>query len=152
MLRPLVERAADAVASIDPNIEIVEDMATLADYAGTTGMLFVFMGDYKEPSKHLVKEIQALRDEYKAWGGMLYVVAPPSAQPMSWQLPNADCVMLEPSVKDPFEQRILEALRLDLKNDYPLVALVNNKGQIVFSKHGYSIGLAEQILKAAQRL
>ena len=152
VLRPLVERAADAVATIDPNIEIVEDMATLADYAGTTGMLFVFMGDYKEPSKHLVKEIQALRDEYKAWGGMLYVVAPPSAQPMSWQLPNADCVMLEPGVKEPFEQRILEALQLDLKNEYPLVALVNNRGQIVFSKHGYSIGLAEQILKAAQRL
>lgn len=151
VLRPLVEKSTGEAAKIDPNIEIVADMATLADYAGETGMLFIFMGDYKEPSKHLVKELQSLRKEYEAWGGMIYLVAPPAAQPTSWKLPNTDCIMMEPSQKDSFETRILEALKLDLKNDYPLVALVNNKGEIIFHSHGYSIGLAEQILKASQR-
>ena len=147
VLRPLVKRSVAAVASIDPNQEIVAGMATLADYAGSTGMLFVFVGDYKEPSKHLVKEMQSLEKEYKKWGGMVYLVAPPSAKAASWHLPNTDCIMREPTDKDPFERQILEALKLDLKNDYPLVALVNNKGEILFSSHGYSIGLAEQILR-----
>ena len=147
ILRPLTARDASVAAHIDPEQEIIPDMATLADYAGSTGMLFVFVGDYKEPSKHLIKEMQALSKEYKDWGGMTYLVAPAAAQPLSWKLPNTDCIMREPDQKDPFERQILEALKVDLRNDYPLVALVNSKGEILFHSHGYSIGLAEQILK-----
>ena len=146
ILRPLVDRSEKTTASIDPTQEIIADMATLADYAGSTGMLFIFVGDYKEPSKHLIKEIQALDKEYKAWGGMIYLVAPASAKPISFGLPNTDCIIREASDKDPFEKQIVEALKLDLKNDYPLVALVDKRGEILLHSHGYSIGLAEQIL------
>ncbi len=147
ILRPLVERTANVLATLDPKQEIIPDMATLADYAGETGMLFVFVGDYKEPSKHLIKEIQSLDKEYTAWGGMTYLVAPASAKPTAWKLPNTDYIIREPNDKDPFEKQIVEALKLDLKGDYPLVALVNKKGEILFHSHGYSIGLAGQILK-----
>ncbi len=147
ILRPLVDRSGKTTASIDPTQEIIADMATLADYAGSTGMLFIFVGDYKEPSKHLIKEIQALDKEYTAWGGMIYLVAPASAKPISFGLPNTDCIIREASDKDPFEKQIVEALKLDLKNDYPLVALVDKRGEILLHNHGYSIGLAEQILK-----
>ncbi len=147
ILRPLVDRTNAVQARIDPDQEIVPDMSTVADYAGSTGMLFLFVGDYKEPSKHLIKEIQSLSDAYKKWGGMIYLVAPASAKPTTWKIPNADCIIREPNQKDPFENQILQALKLDLRNDYPLVALVNNKGEILFHSHGYSIGLAEQILK-----
>lgn len=147
ILRPLTNRIVAVQGTLDPEQEIISEMATLADYAGETGMLFVFVGDYKEPSKHLIKEIQSLGKEYKAWGGMIYLVAPASAKPVSWKLPNTDCIIREPNDKDRFEKQIVEALKLDLKNDYPLVALVNKRGEILFHSHGYSIGLAEQILK-----
>lgn len=143
----MVERLVAVQASIDPKLEIIPGMATLADYAGETGMLFIFVGDYKEPSKHLIKEMQSLNKEYTAWGGMTYLVAPASAKPASWKLPNTDYIIREPNDKDPFEKVILEALEMDLRNDYPLVALVDKKGKILFRSHGYSIGLAEQILK-----
>jgi hypothetical protein len=147
ILRPLKARQNKTLASIDASQEIVPEMATLADYAGSTGVLFIFVGDYKEPSKHLIKELQALSKEYSAWGGMTYLVAPASAKPITWKLPNTDCIIREANDKDPFEKQIIEALELNLNNDYPLVALVNNKGEILFHSHGYSIGLAEQILK-----
>lgn len=150
ILRPLVDCINNAVATIDPNQEIVAGMATLADYAGETGMLFIFVGDYKEPSKHLIKEIQSLSKEYKSWGGMIYAVAPMAAKPINWNLPNADYVMLEPDKTNTFEKQILKALKLELNNDYPLVALVNKKGEIIFHSHGYSIGLGEQILKKSK--
>lgn len=152
ILRPLVEQNNDVQGVINPKQEIVADMATLADYAGSTGMLFVFVGDYKEPSKHLIKEMQAMSKEYAKWGGMIYLVAPATAKPTSWKLPNADYIICPPDKKDPFEQQIVEALKIDLKNDYPLVALVNKKGEILFHNHGYSIGLAEQILKHCSKL
>ena len=151
ILRPLAERTAAVQAAIDPNQEIIPDMATFADYAGSTGMLFVFVGDYKEPSKHLIKEMQSLSKEYNEWGGMIYCVAPASAKPTSWKIPNADYSIREHGNLDRFEKQIVDALNLDLKNDYPLVALVNNKGEILFHSHGYSIGLAEQILKKTKQ-
>ncbi len=147
ILRALSERDNKVKATIDPKQEIVAGMSSLADYAGSTGMLFVFLGDYKEPSKHLVKEMQALRKEYEKWGGMVYMVTPSSSKPMQWKLPNTDYVIREVEQKDPFEYQIVEALKLDLRNDYPLVVVVNKKGEITFHSHGYSIGLAEQILK-----
>ena len=152
ILRPLVEQNNDVQGVINPKQEIIADMATLADYAGSTGMLFVFVGDYKEPSKHLIKEMQALSKEYAKWGGMIYLVAPATAKPTSWKLPNADYMICQPDNKDPFEKQIVEALKINLKNDYPLVALVNKKGEILFHSHGYSIGLAEQILKHCSKL
>jgi len=148
VIRPLTKRETNVkYATIDPEQEIVGGMATLADYAGETGMLFIFVGDYKEPSKHLIKEMQELKNEYKSWGGMIYAVAPESAKPVTWGLPNTDYSIEIEGRENQFESQIIKALNINLKNDYPLVAIVNKRGEIVFSSHGYSIGLAEQILK-----
>ena len=151
ILRPLVARQSSDKPRLDPHLEIVAGMSDLADYAGESGMLFVFTGDYKEPSKHLIKEMQSLRDAYKAWGGMIYMVAPAAAKPTTWNLPNTDYIILDANKKNPFETAILDALKLDLHNDYPLVALVDNQGEIRFHSHGYAIGLAEQILKQTKK-
>ena len=130
---------------LDPKMPF--GMSDLADYADEPGMLFCFMGDYREPSKHLVKELQSLQREYKQWGGMIYLVAPESANALSWNLVNTDIVASEPG--SDIEKKVIKALALDLRGDYPLVALVNKQGEIMFFNHGYRIGLAEMILKKA---
>lgn len=118
---------------------------SLADYAGEKGMIFCFMGDYREPSKHLVKELQALQKDYKQWGGKLYVVAPASANAISGNLAGAEYLTSEANSE--LEKAVVKALALDLRGDYPLVALVNQQGEIMFFNHGYRIGLAEMMLK-----
>ncbi len=155
LTRPIVIRPLEAVnprlqgqvlATLNPATELFDGI-TIADYAGTKGMLFAFMGDYREPSKHLVKEIQALKKEWKAWGGMTYLVAPSTAKALTWGIPNADCFVGQATDSDPLRDAIIKALKLDFRDNYPLVALVNNRGEILFHSEGYSIGLAEQILK-----
>ena len=39
---------------------------------------------------------------------------------------------------------------LKFNNDYPLVAVVNARGEIEYHSEGYKIGLAEQVLKAVK--
>ena len=143
----LLSRSAEqqVYGKLDPAMPFA--ISTLADYAGNTGMLFCFMGDFKEPSKHLLKELQALQSEWKAWGGMTYMEAPASAKAASWNLANTDCAVSTPG--SPMEQMVEKALGIDLKGNYPLVALVNKKGEIIFHNEGYRIGLAELILKKA---
>lgn len=131
---------------LDPKMPF--GMSDLADYADKSGMLFCFLGDYKEPSKHLVKEILALQEEWKAWGGMTYLAAPREADAASWNLVNTDIITDTPDSE--MERKVARALDLDLKGDYPFVALVNSHGEILFANHGYRIGLAEAILAKAR--
>ncbi|MDY5969456.1 MAG: transglutaminase domain-containing protein [Bacteroidales bacterium] len=148
-IRPLVPKSAAKVfGTLSPSLDVVQGMATVADYAGEKGMIMLFLGDYREPSKHLVKELQEQRHRTALvkWGGMIYLVAPESAEAISWNLPNADCVLGTANVKDPLETALIKALNLKFKDDYPLVAVVNRQGEILFHNEGYRIGLAEQLL------
>ncbi len=139
----------DGQPRLDADMEIYENLATLEDYAGESGMLFCFLGDWREPSKHLVKELQALQKEWKAWGGMTYLVAPREAGAEVQQLVNTDYIAAGPH--NGMENRISRILNEDIKGDYPWVVLVNRRGEVLFSHHGYRIGLAEMILSKAAK-
>lgn len=155
IIRPLVPKKEQATYGImNPATEVVEGMATLAEYAGEKGAMLLFLGDYREPSKHLVKELQAMKGQLAKWGGMVYLVAPENAKAISWDLPNTDCVLGDAQHPDPLETTLLMTLKnsvqLDFNSDYPLAAVVNNKGEVLYHSEGYKIGLAEQLLKAAR--
>lgn len=148
ILRPLVEKNAQSNAVINPDLEVFG--TTLADYAGAAGMLYINLGDYREPSKHLVKELQEQRKALQQWGGMIYLLAPDNVNVLAWNLPNAD--ILSTKNLDPFGALLLKTINpSQSKPDYPFVALVNNRGEILFHSQGYKIGLAEQMLKQATK-
>ncbi|MBR1644212.1 MAG: transglutaminase domain-containing protein [Bacteroidales bacterium] len=151
VMRPLVSKQTSVLGVVDPAYELIEGMATLGEYAGEKGMVCLFLGDYREPSKHLVVELQALRERLRLWGGMVYLCAPQNAQAMSWQLPNADCVVADASHPDPLQVKLVEATGLNFADDYPLVAVLNGRGEVLFCHSGYRIGLAEQLLRVAER-
>lgn len=146
VLRPLTAKS-QVCATIDSKMEIIEGMATLAEYAGTKGLLFISLGDYREPSKHLIKELQSLNAQYKAWGGMMYLLAPEHAKAMGWNLPNADISVWNSTNRDPLEKQLVDALKIKGSDPYPIVAYINNRGEVLFHSEGYKIGLAEQLLK-----
>ena len=140
VILPLLARTGE-MATIDPCIELF-DGATLADYAGENGMLYVNLGDYSEPSKHLVVELRQLQKEMQQWGGMTLMAGPASIGMPSWKLANTDFVYR----KGELEQRIVEAAKLT-NVEYPLVALVDREGRIRYHSEGYKIGVVEQVLK-----
>lgn len=156
VVRPLVQRAAcGSLPKIDAQMALYDDMATLADYAGSTGMVYINMGDYREPSKHLVKELKQQLSALKRWGGMIYMVVPEQVNALEWNLPNADIVTGHDGQLDRLGSAVFAALKKSgsvdgglSKVEYPLVATINRKGEISFHSMGYKIGLAEQLLRS----
>ena len=63
-----------------------------------------------------------------------------------WHLINTDIAYN----KGLLEQRILEATKSGTNVQYPLVALINKEGQILYHSTGYKIGVIEQVLKAVK--
>ena len=143
IILPLLERT-DELCAVDPHIELFEGIE-LWDYAGDEGMLYINLGNYSEPSKHLVVELKQMQKEMKQWGGMTFMVGPSDIGMPSWGLVNTDFAYR----KGMLEQHIVEAAKLS-KVEYPLVALINSKGQLLYHSTGYKIGVIEQVLKAAK--
>jgi transglutaminase-like putative cysteine protease len=143
VILPLLART-DELGTVDRSLELFDGIE-LWDYAGDAGMLYVNLGDYSEPSKHLIVELKQLQKEVKAWGGMTFMVGPTSIGMPSWGLANTDLAYQ----KGLLEQRICNAAKID-KVEYPLVALIDKEGHIRYLSTGYKIGVVEQVIKAAK--
>ena len=145
VILPLIDRQNTEHLTLNPNLELFDGIE-LWDYAGDAGMLYINLGDYSEPSKHLIVELKQLQKEVKAWGGMTFMVGPTTIGMPSWGLINTDFAYR----KGLLEQRICNAAKID-KVEYPLVALIDKNGHIRYHSTGYKIGVIEQVLKAARR-
>ena len=143
VILPLLART-DELGIIDPHLDLFDGIE-LWDYAGATGMLYINLGDYSEPSKHLVVELRQLQKEMKQWGGMTFMVGPAKLNMTEWNLANTDISYN----KGLLEQRILEATHG--RGQYPLVALIDKEGHILYHSEGYKIGVIEQVLKNTKR-
>jgi hypothetical protein len=144
IILPLLART-DELGVLDKHLELFDGIE-LWDYAGAAGMLYVNLGDYSEPSKHLVVELRQLQKEMKQWGGMTFMVGPATIGMPSWGLVNTDFAYQ----KGLLEQRIVEATKSGTNIQYPLVALIDKDGHILYHSTGYKIGVIEQVLKATK--
>ena len=144
VILPLLART-DELGVLDKSMELFDGIE-LWDYAGKEGMLYVNLGEYSEPSKHLIVELRQLQKEMKQWGGMTLMVGPANIGMAEWNLVNTDFAYR----KGQLEQRICEAVKLT-NVEYPLVALIDKDGHILYHSTGYKIGVVEQVLKATRR-
>jgi hypothetical protein len=65
VILPLLART-DELGMVDKDLELFDGIE-LWDYAGKEGMLYVNLGEYSEPSKHLIVELRQLQKEMKQW-------------------------------------------------------------------------------------
>ena len=145
VILPLEDKLNTKHLTLNTHLELFDGIE-LWDYAGENGMIYINLGNYSEPSKHLIVELRQLQKEMKAWGGMTFMVGPATIGMPSWGLVNTDFAYQ----KGLLEQRICEAAKLG-KVEYPLVSLIDKDGHILYHSTGYKIGVIEQVLKAAQK-
>ena len=144
VILPLLTRT-DEVNAVNPYIELF-DGVELQNYAGNKGMLYINLGNYGEPSKHLVVELKGLQKEMQQWGGKTLMVGPASIDMPSWNLVHTDYAYK----KSQLEYCIVKAIKTD-NMEYPLVAFIDKEGHILYHSTGYKIGVIEQVLKVAER-
>ena len=142
VILPLLTRT-DEVSAVNPYIELFYGVE-LQNYAGNKGMLYINLGNYGEPSKHLGVELKGLQKEMQQWGGKTLMVGPADIDMPSWNLVHTDYAYK----KNQLEHCIVEAVQID-NMEYPLVAFIDKEGHILYHSTGYKIGVIEQVLKVA---
>ena len=116
-------------------------------------MLVCFIDPTREPTKHLLNEIVALRGEFEAWGGSILFMVPTSRMAAdfdfkAWKLPRQS-VMIE-DVNDLWFNEIITSTDQYFRDNYPVVYLIQPDGTIVFKSEGYNIGTGHLILNSAK--
>ena len=114
------------------------------------GLVVLWTDPDKEPTKHIFNDLPLLRTELDAWGGYFVFLSQKSSSGEG----------LDASIKKglPANSYFSEDINLELLNatfsdknlpeeKLPLIIVVDNKGNIVYTSVGYRIGIGEQILK-----
>ncbi len=103
----------------------------------------------KEPSRHAVVDIGKLKADFEKWNGNFSLVLPDNLKSnfdnsIIKELPSQTKIYID---KNNLLKKIETTLKLKLKEEYPVVTIINEKGEIIYLSKGYKIGTGEQLLK-----
>lgn len=115
------------------------------------GLIVAVIDPDKEPTKHLMEDIQLVKNGLNGWGGsILFIVAKDKLtnvfDPSVYKnLPSNSFFGYDPTGD------VTNAIDLVCGQNpglqYPQVAIINANGETIFYSEGYSIGMGETILK-----
>ncbi len=124
---------------------------TLRTVQTAKGMVVAIIDPSKEPTKHLMEDIRSARGGLNAWGGnVVFVVA---GEKLTRGFRPSVYKDLPASARFGYDDlgEIASAISTtcSIKGipQWPVVAVINGKGEITWHSEGYSIGLGDQILK-----
>lgn len=116
------------------------------------GLVICFIDPDKEPTKHLMNEFPALKGEFDKWRGRFLFVVPGSKNSSSFNpekykgLPGKFGFVTKDS--ETLLKSFVNSSKITFKDDYPLIFIVNEKGEIIFHSQGYKIGTTEYLHKS----
>ncbi len=105
----------------------------------------------KEPTKHLMEDIRAVKTALDQWGGrVLFLVAADKLSrtfsPSVYRdLPGA--ALFGHDVGGEVAAAVSTVCSIDGIPQWPVVAVINARGEISWHSEGYRIGLGDQLLK-----
>ncbi len=120
------------------------------------GAVFVWIDPDKEPSKHVMADIPAVKSILEKWNGGLVFLLQKEKLSSSF---NPDNFKNLPSQKfyafdtgDKFISEISKLKGHDLLKNLPVIIITDTKGNLVYFSEGYKIGVGEQLAKEVNRL
>jgi transglutaminase-like putative cysteine protease len=123
----------------------------LSNFMGKQGLIVAIIDPPKEPTKHLMEDIKAVKEALDQWGGkVIFAVASnkltPGFDPKIYKELPANAVFGH-DAKGETASAISTVCGINGAAQWPVVAVINPKGEIIWHSEGYSIGLGDQLVK-----
>ncbi len=151
VIRPLEARPGENYGKISSDIafETSDGDIKLLDLAKEKPLVLCFIDANREPAKHTLKELGAMRGTFDKCGGNILLVIPcdRNTQPFDkqrWNLPKNTIVTVD---CNGLQNQVLTESKQYFRDNYPLIFIVDKGGNLVFKSEGYRIGTAELIYK-----
>jgi len=128
----------------------------LSELVKPNGAVIVFIDPDKEPSKHVMVDIAAVKESFEKWGGSMIFVIPAKSKGTSFNpfvftgLPKQS-IFIADSKTDDFFMKIEQQKGCSLVNKYPVIIYANKECKLYYYSEGYRIGAGEQLLKVIKK-
>lgn len=124
--------------------------------SGEKGLIIGWIDPGKEPTKHVMRELGRLKEEFDKWGGgfVFFIVAEKtgaSFDPKSFSpLPSRHVFSLDKGNArlTEFKEIVSKSGSAAPGNNYPIFAAVKPNGEIFLLTQGYRIGIGELLLRS----
>ncbi len=128
------------------------EVISLCNLVAEKGAILIWINPDKEPSKHVMADIPAVKDIIEKWGGgmsFLFVQDKVSASFKPGNFPNLPAQSNFANDKSAIMLKEIERLRGRTCGDnLPVIVLTDKNGNLIYYSEGYKIGIGEQIAKA----
>lgn len=123
---------------------------TIESVMGNKKLVLCFIDPTREPTRHLFKDIAALKTQFEEWGGSILFVIPSVKNTGNfhfekWGFPKGVQFIVDD--QSSFMKKLLKDTKIEFKEEYPLLFIINEKGEITTKSEGYRIGAGEMLLK-----
>ena len=155
VIRPLEARPGENYGKIgNSKFDSPDGNTGLLDLAKEKPLVLCFIDPNREPTKHTLKELGAMKATFDKWGGNILLVIPEdrNTQPFDksrWNLPKNTIVTVDGSG---LLKKVLAESKQYFRDNYPLIFIANKEGNLVFKTEGYRIGTAELIYKTLTQI
>ncbi|MCR4395850.1 MAG: transglutaminase-like domain-containing protein [Candidatus Saccharicenans sp.] len=122
----------------------------LSTLATGKNFILLLIEPEREPSQHLMEEIQALSGQFEGWPGLLLVAVARDSLPAGFEptrykaLPKTARLVYD--IEDQIKSQLLKALGKEPAG-LPAVLACRAGGHIIFYSEGYRIGSGEQLVR-----
>ncbi|MDY0343106.1 MAG: transglutaminase domain-containing protein [Lentimicrobium sp.] len=151
---------AGPVGSVDLNAGFIEwgsdKPLKLNNYWGESGLIVAIIDPAKEPTKHLMEDLRTVKNALDQWGGrLIFTVANDKLSsdfnPKIYKdLPVK--IIFGHDIKGEIAAAVSKVCGFAGAPQWPVIALINSKGEIVWYSEGYSIGLGDQLVKQIKKM
>ena len=123
---------------------------SLSEVSSAKGAILVWIDPDKEPSKHVMADIPAVKDLVEKWGGgVVFLLAgekvSPSFKPSLFKnLPGQSVFASDKMLLPEIEQ----LRKYKCGGNLPVIVITDGSGNLLYFSEGYKIGIGEQIAKA----
>jgi len=123
-----------------------------SDFYKDGGVVVCFIDPDKEPTKHLMNEFPLFKREFNKWKGEFLFAVPESKFSTTYNsstyknFPTNSKFITEDT--DKLLKKILASAGVTFRDNFPLIFIINEKGEIIFHSQGYKIGTVEFLHKS----
>jgi len=128
-----------------------DDTVALASLVQPNGAVLVWIDPEKEPSRHVMVDIAAVRDIFEKWGGSMVILLNKTKVNLSEiqdKFPGLSSRHIFAFDRDYKILKQIEKLKgHELNGNLPVIVVSDVKGNLIYFSEGYKIGVGEQIAK-----
>ncbi|MBR5784186.1 MAG: hypothetical protein IKY43_03345, partial [Bacteroidales bacterium] len=130
--------------------------ATLASEVKDKDFVLAFIDPNREPTRHLFNDIEIIKSQFEKWNGKMVFIVPEKkitddfdTEKLMKKLPKNATLWIDKN--SDWMNMFLKTTDTYFRSNYPLVFIINSKGELTFKTEGYRIGTGELIFKSLER-